>query len=82
MFKRSLLAGLSRREKNNRKETDLCRPPTRSFMQPPTKFVAETYWFLKPVSFNVGCRLRLHANISEPTVVRTQTGFVGCVARD
>lgn len=73
MFKRSLLAEVSLSHGEGK---------TIGKRQPPTKFVAETYWFLKPVSFNVGCRLRLHANISEPTVVSTQTGFVSCVASD
>ena len=45
--------GLSRRGKNERKERDLCRLPTRCLMKPPTKFLVESYRFLKPVTFNV-----------------------------
>ena len=51
--------GLSRKEKKDKKEIDLCRPPRRSFMWPKTTFVAEHYWFSKPVSFNVECKCRV-----------------------
>ena len=47
--------GLSRREKIERKERDLCRGPTRSFMQPPTRFVVETDRFSKQVSVTQEC---------------------------
>lgn len=44
---------LSRQEKE-RKGRDLCRPPTRSFMQPQTtSWVAETFWFSKSVSLKM-----------------------------
>ena len=45
--------GLSRWEKLKREERDLCRLLMSCLMRPPTKFVVETYRFLKPVSFNV-----------------------------
>ena len=45
--------GLSRRGKTERRERDLCRLPTRCVMKPPTRFLAETYRFLKPVPFIV-----------------------------
>ena len=45
--------GLSRRGKNERKERDLCRLPTCCLMKPPTRFLVETYRFLKPVTFNM-----------------------------
>ena len=47
--------GLSWQEKKGRKERDLCRPPTRSFVQSPTTLLVETYWFSKSVSLNVEC---------------------------
>ena len=54
-YHNSLLAGLSQQENKERIEKDLCRLPTRSSMQSPTTFVAETDWFSELVSFIVEC---------------------------
>ena len=48
-----------------------------------TTFLVKTYWFSKPVSFNVesvcpNCTLE----IFEPTVVIVKTGSLSCVACD
>ena len=72
----SATKGLSRKAKNERKEKDLCRPPTHPFMQPATTFVVETSWFSKLVSFKV------EFECPDETVVIAQIGSASCIARD
>ena len=53
-------------------------------MNPPATFVAETYWFSKPVRlmWNTRALLRLQPGNFSAHVVIAQTGSVSCVARD
>ena len=52
----SLLAEVSQDETNKREERDLCRLPTSSLMQPPTKLLVETYRFQN--RFRLMCNAR------------------------
>ena len=65
-------------------ERERCLPARgASFKLLLTTFLVKTYWFSKPVSFNVesvcpNCTLE----IFEPTVVIAKTGSLSCVACD